>query len=190
MLMVREKANLSLCLMLIVVASGCISSQNSSNSVPLEDLSSNPSEYLGQEVIVKGEIKRTGSDRGADDGWKIGTTDGEISLSKPNDSCKVSDYASSVKIQGAVKKYDTCDCRRNETLLQSTNYIINEKTPYDEEDVEKGYYITEGNDIEINYCERLSNGSINTGQNYVGCRPESKQTKYYISCNRIEEEYE
>lgn len=147
---------------LVIVASGCISQGSDS----IEDVSSNPEAYMGEEVVLQGEVRGVGSGiqqvieseqlepsipeetldqvstekiNARDHSGRIGNVDGEISFV----GCEPSDYASEVKVRGTIKSYETCDCQTqeiDESLNGSREEIAEEFDQYEEpEDVELNY---------------------------------------------------
>lgn len=108
---------------LTVVASGCISQA----SEDLGDVSENPENFEGEEIVLQGEVRDTSGmeealpsddDRVPEEvrnvhssNKVIGNLDGQIDFA----GCEPSEIASEVEVRGTVESYERCDCEPRDT---------------------------------------------------------------------------
>lgn len=122
--------NLLAVLVAVFVVSGCTSIGNTE----LGDVAKNPGEYIGEEIILTGEIKSKANPNSfsydeeinenvvgnetmqiATFGKELGNLNGRIDMAG---KCYQNDYASKVDVRGEISSYSTCDCEIKEKTIE------------------------------------------------------------------------
>lgn len=189
----------------VIVASGCISQGSDS----IEDVSSNPEAYMGEEVILQGEVMEESNGNeviGIDeqitdivgeevsDAYRsqkvIGNVNGQVDFT----GCEVSEFASEVKVKGEIKSYERCDCEpQNISQKAEQDNVLVEEDRLEELATKNTFSRACESEQSLNeetITSRENGGGVLEEIEVQGCIPETREKHYYFSCQEIVKEYE